>query len=174
METLMAHLNNYFYKTGERGEFELIDGRVNVCGRYSVGQYIKIEDSNGVDGVYKVKTIEGNTLTLDEPLNEVFEGVIYGLAVPTSFVELVGRISEFKSKYQDTPYTSESFGGYSYSKAQGRNGKPVSWCDVFDNELRPYKRLYNGKRHIKLINSGSQIEKIQMVQINDNEYIEWN
>ena len=39
------------------------------------------------------------------------------------------------------PYTSESFGGYSYSKATNASGVVVGWQDVFKSRLNAWRRI---------------------------------
>ena len=38
-------------------------------------------------------------------------------------------------------FTSESFGGYAYSKATNAKGVPLSWKGVFEDDLRPWRMI---------------------------------
>lgn len=170
----MTMLNNFFYQKGEKGEFEAIDGCIRVSQKYKTGQFVKLESLDGICGVYSVVSTDGVSITLDESLNGIFEGVVYSLNVPKAFTQLHEEIEKFKINNKVSTFTSESFGGYSYSKATNGNGKPLGWQDVYADELKYYKRIYDGKRHVPVINSGSQIDKVKMVQISDDEYIKWD
>jgi hypothetical protein len=67
------------------------------------------------------------------------------MAIPKDFLALAKEIEDWQAKYGDvlnSPYTSESFGGYSYSKASGKNGGgAVTWQDAFATRLNLYRRI---------------------------------
>lgn len=78
--------------------------------------------------------------------DETFDGAVWALAVPRNVVELAGEIATWQEKYKDTvesPYTSESFGGYSYSKASGAGDSTGSggWQSAFRARLNPHRKL---------------------------------
>jgi hypothetical protein len=77
--------------------------------------------------------------------DETFAGTISALSVPPSLIALSGEISEWVAKYADvvnSPYQSESFGGYSYSKGNSASGTGAyGWQDQFSARLNPYRRL---------------------------------
>lgn len=88
------------------------------------GQYFRIIGSLFSDGLY----IYGETIT-DENHNEVwlpdetFSGSIWALAIPKVILHLAKEKSEIDAKiaestisFANSGFTSESFGGYSYSK----------------------------------------------------------
>jgi hypothetical protein len=63
------------------------------------------------------------------------------MAVPPDVIDLVDKISEWEQKYSamlNSPYTSESFDGYSYSKSVD---KQISWKSQFASEINSYRRL---------------------------------
>jgi hypothetical protein len=68
------------------------------------------------------------------------------MAVPPAVVALSADIEAWNEKNADalaSPYTSESFGGYSYTKASGNsesNGA-YSWKDQFASRLSKWRRL---------------------------------
>lgn len=128
--TIMRHLRNFF-ATNEyySGEVTIKDGAINPP--LKDGQYYLIEGSRNNNGVFKVP--EGLT-------NETFYGVVTLLAPPPEFLKTVEKIEEFNSSFKASPYVSESFGGYSYSKAQGKNG-PVTWKEVFSGDLNVWRRV---------------------------------
>ena len=77
--------------------------------------------------------------------DETFDGAVWALAVLKAVVELAGEIAAWQEKYGavvDSPYTSESFGGYSYSKAGGtESGGAGGWQAAFRARLNPYRKL---------------------------------
>ena len=73
--------------------------------------------------------------------NDEFEGEIWELAPPQEFIKLCDKIREWNAENKHSDKTSESFGGYSYSKATNNNGVPLTWQDVFAKDLRAYKKI---------------------------------
>lgn len=106
-------------------------------------QYFRIVGSVFNDGVHQ------NTPEL-ELTDEVFNGAIWLMAVPRDFLTLVAEIADWQAKNGGvdsqamSPYTSESFGGYSYSKASGgsssQNGNAGTWQAAYATRLNAYRR----------------------------------
>lgn len=134
LESILLHLNNWFLVPDgvHSGAYEIKDGSIVLPFLVS-GQYFRICGSVLNDGLY-IYPAEGLK-------DEAFEGVIWALAVPSSLVALAEEIQEWTAKNQPSAFTSESFGGYSYSKATGSNGAPMSWQDVFRARLNPYRKI---------------------------------
>lgn len=127
---VMRHLRNFFATTEYySGVFTVEGGAINPP--LDEGKYYLIEGSTKNDGVYKMPTALND---------ETFYGVITVLAPPPAFIETVDAIKEYQDKHGYSPYVSESFGGYSYSKAQGKNG-PATWKDVFADDLKVWRRI---------------------------------
>ena len=74
------------------------------------------------------------------------------MAVPQEVLDLSAEIDEWKAKYATvdsqsmSPYNSESFGGYSYSKSAGGSsdsskGNPSSWQSAFSNRLNRWRKI---------------------------------
>ena len=70
------------------------------------------------------------------------------LAVPRAVIDLADQISEWvadNSDVLDSPYQSESFGGYSYTKASGStssDGSSLSgWEAQFRGDLDPWRKM---------------------------------
>ena len=138
LEKLMSYCKNYFVRTLETGTYTIASGSINSTGTYAIGQYTRIKGSLLNDGVYQFASVM--------PLqDEVFEGSVYGLAVPKDFIELSTVISAFVDKNPQSALTSESFSGYSYSKATDINGAPMSWQSVFASELKQFKKMYESE-----------------------------
>lgn len=151
LTTVCKHINNYFIHSYERGKFIISDNAILIKTKPIVGQYIRIYGSALNDGIYKVTEVEnasgGFSIDLEDSSDEEFEGVICLLAIPKEFINLVGEISEFMEEEKNDPsnpaLTSESFGGYSYSRATASNGTAASWQEVFASKLSSYVNMYD-------------------------------
>ena len=134
---LCAELRNYFEVPNGRhfGKFEISGGSIAPLDFLQEGQYFRIIGSVFNDGVYQYPT---SGLT-----DEIFSGAVWGMAVPPAVISLTEEIKAFNESDAGKPsaYTSESFGGYSYSKATESNGAPISWKKVFASRLNKYRRV---------------------------------
>ena len=149
MEEVLRYLNNYFFRFKEVGNFTIENNKIiGLKGKYIKGQYLLIEGSTLNDGVVKVETVIGNEITLEKPFNEEFKGVIYSLAIPQAVISLVDEINLWKADNNKTDIISESFEGYSYSRANS-NGQVATWKDVFREELKGYRKVTDGKRLVR-------------------------
>lgn len=105
-------------------------------------QYFRIIGSVFNDGVIKYDTATLETLT-----EETFNGAVWLMAIPPAVIVLDRRIEDWQTKYGDaslSPFTSESFGGYSYSKgssSSGNGGNANSWQAVFKDELNRWRKI---------------------------------
>ena len=99
------------------------------------GQYFRIIGSVFNDGVHQYPASD---LT-----DEVFNGAIWAMAVPPSVIDLSAEIEEYNKSDsgKSSPYTSESFGGYSYTKATDANGAPIGWQKAFASRLSKWRKL---------------------------------
>jgi len=134
LETIMKHLRNYFLTDVRKdGSFTIEDGMISLLFVRN-NQYIMIEGSHFNDGVYKYPP---SNLT-----DETFEGSIVILNPPKDFLSLVTEIEAYQTRTSGSAgYTSESFGGYSYTKATNSAGNPVSWSDVFKDRLNVWRKV---------------------------------
>ena len=134
---ICAELRNYFEVPNGRhfGKFEISGGSIAPLDFLQEGQYFRIVGSVFNDGVYQYPA---TSLT-----DEVFEGAVWAMAVPPSIIALSAEIKAYNDS--DTgmasPYTSESFGGYSYTKATDANGVPVDWRRIFSSRLHRWRKL---------------------------------
>jgi hypothetical protein len=139
LSELCAEVRNYFIKSTSdihNGKFTIEGGKIAPLDFLQKNQYFRIVGSVFNDGVYKN----------DEELNltdEVFEGAVWSMSLPPDFIDLCTEIEEYKKSdmAKPSPYTSESFGGYSYSKATDSNGVPLDWKKVFASRLNRYRRI---------------------------------
>ena len=128
-------IRNYFIVSIHHGKFEINGGSIAPLDFLQQGQYFRIVGSTMNDGVYQYPC--------SGLADETFVGAVWAMAVPPAVVALSAEIKEYCSSEQAKPsaYTSESFGGYSYSKATDSNGVPLTWQKVFANRLNRYRRI---------------------------------
>lgn len=75
--------------------------------------------------------------------DEEFVGTVWALAVPQAVVDLADEIAAWQAEHAkelDSPYASESFGGYSYTRVGG-DGSPITWRQQFKARLDPWRKL---------------------------------
>ena len=125
------------------GSFTIQNNEIQPLDFLRDGQYFRIVGSAVNDGVY-AKTTEGMSMLQDE----TFTGQIWEMSVPKPFLELLRVISEWqeineKAKSENmSPFTAESFAGYSYQKGSSqKSGNSVSWQEQFQKQLSQYRRL---------------------------------
>lgn len=118
LSEVCRYLNNWFVEREYFGDFTIMNGALETGGMIlQEGQYFRIVDSVFNDGVYK----NPHAFSKDE----TFHGAVWTMKVPKEIEGISAEIDEWKAKYLNadgaamSPYTSESFGGYSYTKAAG-------------------------------------------------------
>jgi len=130
-------INNFFPQPGAMvsGSFEIENGSMNLP-FMKEGQFFCVKGSAFNDGVYKYPAVFA--------VDESFNGSVLPMCIPPRFMELVNDIEAWQAKHGEScasPYQSESFNGYSYTKANV-NGKPVdNWQTAFNARLRAWRRL---------------------------------
>lgn len=138
LEQILRHLNNWFLVEIKDGEFTVKNGNITLP-FLRPGQYFRIVGSVFNDGVYQYPTTD-----LDD---ETFSGAIWALAIPKTVVSLSAEIEAWQGKNGDiilSPYTSESFGGYSYTKAssgKADTGAITGWQDAFRSRLNTWRKI---------------------------------
>lgn len=137
LSDLCKQLNNWFDYKRLFGTFTIEGGVLSIDGAKE-GQFIRICDSVFNDGVYEYP--------MSGLKDETFDGAIWLLAVPDDVVALSKEIDDWNSHYKDflqSPYQSESFGGYTYSKGSptGSDGTGITWSDIFADRLRRWQKL---------------------------------
>ncbi len=134
-----AEIRNFFLTHREEdihsGTYKIENGTLTLDFLLD-GQYFRIVGSALNDGVYQYPATDLQ--------DEEFEGAVWAMSVPRSFLTLVDEIESWCSNNADAlagPYTSESFAGYSYTKASGKNGGGYTWKDQFATRLNAYRRI---------------------------------
>ena len=135
LERILRHIHNRFERETLAGTFEVSSGTLQVEGARD-GQYVWVEGSALNDGLHQCPT--------SGMADETFEGRVILLAVPQDLVALseeIGSWCEANSEALDSPYRSESFGGYSYTKGEG-SSSPDGWRGHFAADLNPYRKMH--------------------------------
>ena len=134
---ICAELRNYFEVPNGRhfGKFTISGGSIAPLDFLQEGQYFRIVGSVFNDGVYQYPAA---SLT-----DEVFEGAVWAMAVPPTLIALAAEIEAYNESDagKASPYTSESFGGYSYTKATDSKGAPIGWQKAFASRLNKWRKL---------------------------------
>ena len=129
LNEVLKYLRNYFPVSdkAERGEFVIENNTISLP--FLSGQYYLVEGSVLNDGVHKYPSTD--------LADEAFKGIITPLAVPSEVIELAEEVEAYCAKYGATPYQSESFGGYSYTKSSGGS----EWTDVYKSRLNVWRKI---------------------------------
>lgn len=171
MTEICAYLKNWFDRDQKKitAKFAIVDGVITDESGNSIGlvtednditetngdsvgllpnQYFRIIGSLLNDGVWKYQGDGDDTIRLRD---ETFTGTIWFMAVPPAVEAIAAEVHDWMAKYDNidspsmSPYTSESFGGYSYSKSGGSSGTGSDfgggWQSVFSGRLRPWKKI---------------------------------
>lgn len=145
IERVCDAIHNYFTRRNNRqydrwsGTFTITDGVLELD--LQPGNYFLIRGSDFNDGVH--------IYPADDLTDETFTGTIYKMVPPKAFLTLVDEISAWETKYGsavNSPFQSESFAGYSYTKKGGSNAdgtdSTASWQSTFASSLSQWRKLY--------------------------------
>lgn len=136
LDEICAEIKNYFVKNEYFGKWTISNGAISPSVDFPTN-FFCIVGSYKNDGVHLVND--------DDLIDEQFEGAIWIMSPPKSFLNLVKEITEWQSKNGDivaSPYSSESFGGYSYTKSAGESSDGgINWRSVFASQLNRYRRI---------------------------------
>ena len=136
IQRVCDYCHNYFEASYQSGKFEIEDGAIIAPASFSIadGQFCRIQGSTFNDGLHFAPLTD-----LDD---ETFDGTIFLCKIPAQFIDLCERITQWidKNGYIGGKQ-SESFGGYSYSLATGKDGQPLNWQGVFATELQAYRKV---------------------------------
>ena len=138
LEQVLMHLKNWFLVPGgiHEGTYTIEDGGITLP-FLANGQYFRICGSVFNDGLHQYPASDLKA--------ETFEGTVWALAVPQAVIDLATEIEAWQKKNGDasvSPYQSESFGGYSYSKAtDSASGGAVTWQSAFSSRLNAWRKL---------------------------------
>lgn len=140
LEQVLDYIHNYFVKEVYRGKFKIESGSITLD-FLQTDQYFKIVGSVFNDGVHKYPVSDLH--------DEEFTGEVWAMSVPPAVIDIVKEVEDWVNKYgdvMDSPYASESFGGYTYTKAQGYKsnaggGMLSSWQATFGSRLNHWRKI---------------------------------
>ena len=138
---LCKEINNWFDVKRHFGTFKIEDGKLADDIGLQDKQYYRIVGSIFNDGVYKY--------SVGSLKDETFEGAVWAMAVPPEVIDLLDEMNAWEQKYGEvfqSPYQSESFAGYSYSKAAGTSSDGAGNASggvlaVFANKLKHWRKV---------------------------------
>ena len=134
---ICAELRNWFVVPNgvHIQTYTISGGSISPSDFLQDGQYFRIVGSVFNDGVHRHPA---HDLT-----DETFDGAVWAMAVPPAVIDLATEIEEYNKSDvgKPSPYISENFGGYGYTKATGSNGKVLTWKSVFADALNRYRKL---------------------------------
>ena len=138
LEQVLMNIRNWFPVKGGiySGTFTIEDGGITLP-FLANGQYFRICGSVFNDGLHQYPE--------DDLVDETFNGTIWALAIPKAVVDLAAEIEAWETKNGEAAsgiYQSESFGGYSYTKAtDSASGGSVTWQSVFKRQLSAWRKI---------------------------------
>ena len=138
LEKVLMNIRNWFTVEGgiHSGTFSIKDGGITLP-FLADGQYFRIIGSVFNDGLHQYPATD--------LVDEEFSGVIWALAIPPAVVDLADEIQKWQEKNGEvasSPFSSESFGGYSYSKAtDAETGGAVTWQSAFKQQLSAWRKI---------------------------------
>lgn len=133
LTALCQELRNWFEREKHFGDFTISEGTLDVDFLQD-GQYFRIVGSVFNDGVHRFNDVELK--------DETFNGAIWEMAIPEDVINLANEIDAYNTEMGvASPYTSESWGGYSYTKATASDGSVITWQTAFSNRLNRWRKI---------------------------------
>ena len=138
LEQVLMNIRNWFTVEGgiHSGTFSIKDGGITLP-FLADGQYFRICGSVFNDGLHQYPAAD--------LVDEKFSGAIWALAIPPAVVDLADEIQKWQEKNGEvasSPFSSESFGGYSYSTAtDAETGGAVTWQSAFKRQLSAWRKI---------------------------------
>lgn len=137
---LCQELKNWFDVKRIFGRFEVSEGEISLPDLQNK-QYFRIVGSVFNDGVHQYQATNLK--------DESFEGAVWYMAVPPTVLNLLDEINQWQETYGgvvNSPYSSESFGGYSYTKKSGSSSNTVdssdyNWRTAFADRLNRWRKV---------------------------------
>ena len=147
LEQVLTHIHNWFPhgETAVRG-CAIEGGQLPASFSIPEGVWYRIQGSLLNDGLHM-----GGAGDL---VDETFDGTITVCAIPNALLEVVEEIEDWQAAYREgrnkalgSPYSSESFDGYSYSMrdysgANSASGGLSGWQAEFAGQLNAWRRIH--------------------------------
>lgn len=135
---LCGVLRNWFETDRISGTYTVENGSIALP-FLQEGQFFRIVGSVFNDGVHRYPDFG--------MLDETFDGSIWPMAVPAAVLKLDEDINAWQEKNGEaaaSPFTSESFGGYSYSKSASGSAAAsggVTWQSTFRARMNQWRKI---------------------------------
>ena len=115
------------------GKFTIDGGNITPSDFLKENDYYRIIGSKFNDGLYQYPNSD---LT-----DEEFDGAVWVMRIPPAVITLAQDIEKYAQSDagKQSAYVSESFGGYSYTKATNSKGVPLNWEHLHADELNQWR-----------------------------------
>lgn len=139
LKEICDYLKNYFIADVYERTFTVVNNEIDLNNtNIQEGQFFLVEDSVFNDGLYQYPCASLQ--------DEQFKGAVTTLRIPSDIIQIAKesiKWEEDNAKTLNSPLQSESFGGYSYTKASSQISSTgqFTWKDAFIDRLRGYKKL---------------------------------
>lgn len=144
LEDVLTEIRNWFdFEELQFNGCEIVDGALpaSVSSLIPDGAWYMVEGSALNDGLH----LHPATDLADE----TFDATIAVLSIPKPLLRLVDEIGDWKAAYKagqgkalESPYSSESFGGYSYSRKDLTGaGSGSGWRQAFAQDLNRWRKI---------------------------------
>lgn len=147
---ICGYLNNFFVETQYVGAIDIIDGDLFCNGKkipMEAGQYFTLvnDKAKAIVGVFLFGT--------DTPNNRsIADGAVWIMDIPPLVLEIATDVAAWMEKNGTaesaalSPYNSEAFATYSYSKSSGADSSGSSasvpiWWKSYGGRLSRWRRL---------------------------------
>lgn len=145
LEQVLNHIHNWFVYDETSGRFKIEGGSLPASVSIPSGAWYRIQGSLFNDGLHQQPAAD--------LADETFDGTITTCAIPKALLDVVEEIEDWlehyaiaRGKLHDSPYASESFGGYSYSvrsdlTANGGSDALTGWQAEFASRLNAWRKI---------------------------------
>ena len=142
LQEILETCHNWFKIEIIPGDYIIQDGVfINASDYLKPGQYYRIVGSVFNDGLHRTGRDD------DKLTDEAFTGSVWTLAIPRAVLALADSVKSWKDSYGAaalSPFVSESFSGYSYTKssggASGTSNGVTDWRSVFRDSLNRWRK----------------------------------
>lgn len=144
LELVLGHIHNWFVRDAiTMANCTVEDGQLpaSITENLLEGQWYRVEGSYLNDGLHQHPA--------GDLVDETFDATISLLAIPKPLLTLVEDIATWQENHgslAESPYASESFGGYTYSLksdsgAQNGSGGLTGWRLAFRDQLNQWRKI---------------------------------
>lgn len=145
LEQVLHHIHNWFAYDEFNVRCAISDSQLPASVSIPEGAWYRIEGSLLNDGLHRHPA--------EDLRDETFSGTITICAIPNALLDVVEEIEDWQQAYNkgrdkalESPYSSESFDGYSYnmrdySGANSASGGLSGWQAEFASRLNTWRKV---------------------------------